>query len=70
LRSVKLRAVAVARSPNAVCGLSPEGHRMQAPAEDPFAWSKLVKEWLAWGAAAVVIAVAFHEAYRLLGLYT
>jgi hypothetical protein len=43
---------------------------MQAPAEDPFAWSKLLKEWLAWGAAAVVLAVAFHEAYRLLGLYT
>jgi hypothetical protein len=43
---------------------------MQAPAEDPFAWSKLVKEWLAWGAGAVVLAVAFHEAYRLLGLYT
>ncbi|HEV8502301.1 MAG TPA: hypothetical protein VGR63_12020 [Casimicrobiaceae bacterium] len=64
-----LHPVAVARSPNAVCGAFPKEHRMQAPAEDPFAWSKLVKEWLAWGAAAVVLAVAFHEAYRLLGLY-
>mgnify|MGYP001555514797 CR=1 FL=1 len=68
-RSAKVPPRPSRRSPNAASGRVEE-LLIQAPAEDPFAWSRLLKEWLAWVAAAIVLAIAFHEAYHLLGLTT